>query len=260
MASNPPAPDWRDETAYMPLLGVDSDLMAWEWLRRDQDYRTAARANLRRLGGAPAMMAAQAEAGKWGLHAFEDPDLPAIAARPIWRSDWRNGVLAARAEDAGPPAERFDLMRFADLASVSREAGGREHILLCDGASCLRLDIEAGTLLRGPMRLAYYLAGLEKIVEPLGALARLLRLWRTGRLEHSPPARSRNRRLVTFLRAHDAVMKGATQRDIAAALLARDPLPRRWRTEAPSIRSQAQRLVHGAAAMAAGGYRALLGR
>jgi hypothetical protein len=232
--------------------------MAWEWLRRDPGYCAAAACALPREGGGPPnIIQSQPDAGQWGLHAFEDPRLAAPAARPVWRSDWHGRVLAARAEPAGAAHDRFDFSRFADLATMVKAPAGGEHILLAQAGSNLRLDIQAGTTLDGPVRLAYLLAGIEAAVGPVQTLLALLGLLRRGQLD-TPPARSRNRRLILLLRTHDAIRSGATQREIASLLLTREPLPPRWRIEMPSLRSQAQRLVHGAAAMAGGGYRALL--
>jgi hypothetical protein len=143
------------------------------------------------------------------------------------------------------------------MATVVRDVCGTERILISDGASSLRLDVEAGTMLQVPVRLAYRLAGLEAARRPLEALQGLLSLWRTGSLA-TPRARSRNQRLILLLRAGDALAVGATQREIASELLSREPTPPRWRAEVPSLRLRAQRLAKGAAAMAAGGYRSLL--
>jgi hypothetical protein len=166
-------------------------------------------------------------------------------------------VLTSSAQPSGDAADIFDIRRFADVARVVLGPGGTEHLLLSDGKSTLRVDVESGTLLDGPVLLSYRLAGLTAAEGPLDTLRRLLQLCRVGRLS---PGSSlvRNRRLVTLLRAYDGLRTGAAQREVASTLLSREPLPVRWRTEVPSLRSQAQRLVHGARAMAAGGYRSLL--
>lgn len=57
-----------------------------------------------------------------------------------------------------------------------------------------------------------------------------------------------------MLYIHDRAADGASLRDIAAELLA--PMPDDWRSS--SERSDLRRLADAAAAMVAGGYRALL--
>ena len=256
-SASPWLPDWRDEEAYAPLLGVGPAAMAWEWLRRDPRYQMAASASLRGPGTVPAVVAAQPAAACWGLHAFAEPSLAAATARPVWRSEWLPRVLVAEAVHRGTVRDRFDLARFAALSTVVRDEAGPEHLLLCDGASSLRIDIESGSVLTAPVCLAYRLAGLAAVRGPLDTLQGLLRLCRSGRL-HPPTPRSRNRRLILLLRAHDALQGGANQREIAEVLLSGEAARARWRAEAPSLRLRAQRLVRGARDMAAGGFRSVL--
>lgn len=250
-------PDWRDGQAYAGLLGAEPAGHAWEWLRRDPDYRVAA-ATPRRPGTGPAVLPAEPLAPRWDLHAFEDPALPALAARPVWCRAGYGRVLEADARAGGPPQDRFDLARFAAVTTVVRDRAGTEHLLVSDGASSLRLDILSGSVLAGPVCLAYRLAGLAALRGPLDTLGGLLRLSQSGRLAR-PAARDRNRRLVLLLRAWDALRDGASQRELAAVLLSDEAAARRWRTEAPSLRARAQRLARSARAMASGGYRRLLG-
>lgn len=207
----------------------------------------------------PRVLEAEPAAHRWGLHAFADPRLPANAARPVWRHDWLRRVLTVDASAGGPAGECFDLARFAGFATVVCVARVREHVLLCDGKACLRIDVASGSLLAGPACLSYRLAGLAALRGPLQTLHGLVRLWHSGRLP-PPVANHRARRLVLLLRAWDGLRQGASQRDIAAVLLRGEAAAARWRSEAPSLRTRAQRLAKGARAMAEGGYRDLLAR
>ena len=252
------APDWRDAQGYAALLRAEPVAIAWEWLRRDPAYRAAAAGTRHRDMAADfAAVPRDPAAGPWGLHAFEDPALPAPVARPVWHRAAYARVLTADAQAGGAAPDRFDLARFAAIATVLRGPAGFEHLLLSDGASSLRLDIVSGSLLAGPVCLSYRLAGLAAVRGPLDALGALIRLCHSGCLAR-PQARDRNRRLVLLLRAWDALQSGASQREVAAALLSGEAAARRWRSEAPSLRSRAQRLARGARAMARGGYRVLL--
>jgi hypothetical protein len=87
----------------------------------------------------------------------------------------------------------------------------------------------------------------------------LLSLYRNRRFSRSLHAReARARRWILALRAWDALVAGADQREVAQHLLSRSAGDPRWRSREPSVRSQAQRLVRSARAFANGGYRALL--
>lgn len=246
--------DWRDAAAYAPLLDADRSIHAWEWLRRDPDYRVTA---LTTLGGEGGTGAARAQ--DWGLEVFEDPDRSAPVARAMWSRHVHPAVLLAMAAAGGRAEDELDLEALGDLATVLRSDRGVEHVLLSDGFRTIRLDIVAGSLAAGPARLRYLLAGLTSVERPLLTLQRLLLLCRTGRFARSLHcSEPRARRWLLMLRAHDALAAGADQRAIAAVLLNRSASAPRWRSEAPSLRLQVQRLVRGARRMAAGGYRELL--
>ena len=248
------AAGWKDAAAYAPLLAADRSIFAWEWLRRDPGYRAAA---LAALEGATA----NGEAPRpehWGLHAFEYPELAAPSARPVWRADIipctsgaGRGVrrAAGHARSGAPGSDRHD----------RHGPSGARASASFRWASAIRIDVLTGTLLEGPVRLRYLIAGLASAEAPLLTLRRLLALGRTGRFSRSlHPRETRARRWVLALRASDALDAGADQREMASVLLSRTAGEPRWRSNASSVRSQVQRLVRGARRMAAGGYLDLL--
>jgi hypothetical protein len=252
-------PEWRDAAAYAPLLKIERAGFAWEWLRRDAVYRAAAIEAIaaRRRS---TIRAEETAAAAWGLHEFEDPHLAAPAARPVWRKERHDLVLEADGEGWTGEVDALSLGGFMHLATMV-EAKEVQHLLLSNGYRSIRLDVSGGSLLSGPVRLHYRLSGIDSAQAPLLALRRLLALTRSGRFSkalHPPEARAL--RLVTLLRAHDAVQAGATQREIATVLLSADAAEERWRVRAPSVRSQVQRLVRGVASMAGQGYLDLLTR
>jgi len=250
------APDWRDAAAYEPLLEADRSLFAWEWLRRNPDYRCAAEQALASSSRDPAGAGDRPE--QWGLHAFEPPSAAVPRARPVWRAAVHPYVLGI---EAGPPDgdDLFDLGRLGAISTLITAPDGREHLLLSDGIRAIRIDVLSGTIAAGPARLRYRLAGLSAAEAPVLTLRRLLALWRTGRFGRSlHPEDARARRGVLMLRAYDAVAAGANQRAIAAELLGGRAARERWRVEAPSLRSRAQRLVRGARRLAQAGFRDLL--
>lgn len=245
-------PDWRDPDAYESLLAADRALLAWEWLRRDPAYRRAARAH-RATSGAPLK-----SPERWGLHAFESPDLSVPNGRPVWRSDVHPFVLAVRAVP-GTGQETIDLQALAPLCRSVRGDAGRQHLLISDGLRSIRLDVVEGSLRQSRVLLHYLVAGFESAEKPLLTLRRLLALRRRGdfsRSLHSVDPRAN--RFVLILRAADALASGAVQREIAAELLDSDARQDRWRVRSPSLRSRVQRLTGSARAMARGGYWRLL--
>jgi hypothetical protein len=244
-----PGADWRDGEAYAPLLGADRSIFAWEWLRRDPDYRRAA------LGTADPAAAA---AARWGLQRFENPSCAAPGARPVWRADDHPPVLKALARGEAPPGDAIDLFGLGGLATYVADAEG-EHWLLSDGLRAVRVDILEGSAAEGPVGLQYLLAGRTSAKAPLLALRRLLSLVEDESFSRTlHPREPKARRWILALRVHDALATGNGQREIAAGLLSDSAAEPRWRVNAASIRSQVQRLVRSARALALGGYRSFL--
>lgn len=246
-------PDWRNAAAYAPLLAADRSLLAWEWLRRDKAYRRASRMH---WGSGTAGRMARPE--RWGLHAFEPPDLAIPHARPVWRAERHPYVLPVHAIP-GPAQDAFDLKLLAPQCRLVAGIAGREHLLICDGLRSIRIDVLKGSLRESRARLHYLIAGFECAEKPLLTLRRLLAFCRTGHFSASlHRSEARARRYVLMLRAADALASGAVQREIAAELLDGDARADRWRVRTPSLRSRVQRLVGNARAMTAGLYWSLL--
>lgn len=246
--------DWRDAAAYARLLDADRSIFAWEWLRRDPGYRAAACAAFERAEANEAM-----RPEPWGLHAFENPDLAAPYARPVWRADVHPYVLTAVAAGPEGSSDAFDLARFGPLVTIVRAEAGHEHLLFSDGLRAIRMDVLAGSLAKGPVQLRYLLTGLASAEKPLLTLRRLLGLCRTGCFSAAlHPVEARARRFVLMLRAYDGLASGARQREIAAELLSAEAREARWRVGVPTLRSRVQRLVRSARSMALGGYTRLL--
>jgi len=249
-------PDWTDATAYAPLLGIERAGFAWEWLRRSPGYGSAARRALDRADAD--VRPEDPRALAWNLHAFEDPDLAAPGARPVWAAVAHPWVLAATARRSAADADALDLAQFKPLARLVASPQG-ERLLLSDGARSICLDVSGDSLRDSPVRLSYELAGIEALERPLLLLHRLRAFAAAGRFVASlHPRPGRTFRLIQLLRAYDGLRAGARHIDIADVLL-RSGLERgRWRVHSPSVRSQAQRLAGTARHMAASQFWTLL--
>ncbi|WP_425465962.1 DNA -binding domain-containing protein [Nitrospirillum amazonense] len=91
------------------------------------------------------------------------------------------------------------------------------------------------------------------------ALRRLSMCRRLGRLPRSLYAREPSAiRWVAKLRAFDAVSAGATQREIATALVGERRTATEWSGRSDYLRLRVQRLVRDGRRLSRGGYRALL--
>ncbi len=231
------AADWRSAEPYAALVRCDRTLFAWEWLRRNPVYRQAAE-----WGG-------KEEVRRLGLLAIEPPERGVPAARPFWHAGADPAVLIAIALPATGQGG-FELERLASLATFRRD-GDREHILLCDGYQAARLDIVSGTLANGPVRLFGHIVGLDDAAAPIEAARRLVALHRDGCFGlPCRPSSAQARRWANLLRVRDALLDGASTREIAAALFGPAVAGPRWRIESPEWRARVQRLVAAARHMA----------
>jgi hypothetical protein len=79
----PRTTDWRSPQAVDALLEFDRADLAWEFLRRNPDYREDFRQTLQRVAtGEISEEAAMMEfSRRWGYPFARDPDLPAIVSR-----------------------------------------------------------------------------------------------------------------------------------------------------------------------------------
>jgi len=191
----------------------------------------------------------------------EDPGRPAPAARLLWHADLDPFVLEVRVSPtAASDPDGIDLARLLRWATIVR-GGGREHVALSDGWHRIRLDVVGGSLVEeGPARLDYLLSGMTKVDAHVLTLRRMLELWRTGRFSPKlhPPEPGMGRR-IEALRVGDAVVAGATYREMASALYGEDLVRAEWKGRSDFLLSRVRRRADEAARMAAGGWRMLLG-
>lgn len=196
-----------------------------------------------------------------GFTFAEHPDRAAPDARIIWRADLDPGtlrVVAAPSDPADPDSIRID--RLAPWLAIATDADGREHAALSDGWHRIRIDVEQGSLAREEAVLLHYrLLGVASAEAKILPLRRFLELCRRGRFARTLfPRDPRIERWLTVLRVHDALVAGASQREIGAALFSEDQIVFDWSDSNDSLRSRVRRLARDARIMARGGYRRLL--
>jgi hypothetical protein len=182
-------------------------------------------------------------------------------ARIIWRADYDPGTLAVAAlpADADDP-NAIDPDAILPWLTMAAGADGLIHAVLSDGLHRIRLDLVTGPLVPGrPVVMHYRLHGVHAASPKILPLRRMLDLCRFRRFTASlfPPDR-RLSRWSALLRVHDAIVAGATQREIAAALFGEAVAQASWRGEADFARSRVRRLIGEARAMSRGGWRWLM--
>lgn len=261
MPSVPPR-DWPSEAAYRYLDGASAAEIAWEWLRRDPDYSSLTPTSIDRMdGGLRIARAASATVGaRWGCLNTPPPGRTWAESPVLWSASIDRTVLAVVAIPANDGDDgAFDLRRWLGMATLLSSPGG-EHLLLQSAGSSLRLDVISGTLRDGPVMLFHDLARVELLEPALTALRRFHFLCGTGQLpDKTGQPTQQSRRTILALRTHDALMLGASIRDIGIMVHGDERVRAEWPGSGDALKSQARRLIRLARSMASGGYRKLLG-
>ena len=249
-----------DAGPYRYLEAADAAGIAWEWLRRNPGYRALEPS--RRWWTAEGLTvveaASAASKARWGCLNIEAPHLQCVDAPILWSASVDPSVLCAAAR----PAASIDPWGF-DLRFWAREAtlvlgGDREHLQIGAGVHRLRLDVMAGSLLSGPVRLRYEIVPARNMEAVVATLRRFLHLCRTGDLLSAPTLTpQRLRRQIEALRVHDALAAGASIRDIGLLLFGHDRVRAEWHGASDALKSRCRRLVALARFMASGGYKNL---
>ncbi|MBI1331235.1 MAG: DUF2285 domain-containing protein [Alphaproteobacteria bacterium] len=186
------------------------------------------------------------------------PDRQGEPTLALWSADADPAVVSVEATPArAQDADSFDLTHFPMPALVAQ--GAIEHVLLGDVTCQLRLDVRRGTVLRGPVRLRYELSGVRSLDAKLLTMRRLAAATRLGRFPRQlMPPNCRARRWMMALRAWDARMAGAEQREIAGAVFGRGCVESDWNGASDYLRCRVQRLIRLGDVLVHGGYRRLL--
>lgn len=144
-------------------------------------------------------------------------------------------------------------------ATIFKDERG-EEAAIGSGRALLRLSIGEGTLLDGPVRLAYELAGHRGLGQRLLGLRQLEALMRLGRIPRplAIPAGNGARGLLV-LRTLDALASMRRTRDVAVAVFGAELVAKDWRHESDYLRMKTRRLIGRSRRLAEGEYLGLLG-
>ena len=230
---------WYPTAAYLFVLWLDALALAWEYLRRNPDYRLDWLRHHRRL------QAAQQAAQRWGLRLLEDPALDARDAHPAWLPG--SDAVVQLYPDADPPldAAAFAFWHIPGHKHLLHDGKGLALIARSPGR-CLRFALAPG--LQDGMAVAYAHRG--------GAATHL-----PGSLitDAAPMARPRPPPAALLelhtLQALDATLAGASLHQIAEGLFGEDAAAD-WYADG-GLRSKVRRLVRRGDALMRGGYRRL---
>lgn len=233
------AEPWYPTAAYLYALHLDDLALAWEYLRRNPDYRLDWLRRHRRP------QTAQGAAHRWGLRLLEDPALDARDAHPAWLPG--HAAVVQLYPDADPPQDAGTLAfwRIPGHKQLLHDGKGLALIARSPGR-CLRFALAPG--LEDGMAVAYAHRG--------GAAAHARRHTPGPALADAKPRPTPAALLeLHTLQALDATLAGASLRDVGEGLFGADAVAD-WYSDG-GLRSKVRRLVRRGDALMRGGYRHL---
>ena len=241
---------WHSPAAYLYVLQLSGSSLAWEYLRRNASYR---KDWTRRRG-----IDADVPLSQWQLEAFEDPDLDARVACPIWRLEPERRARL-RAAEPGDEHKPFSLWT---IPGAKRLLYDGRRLLLNGYARSDALHLTLGNDVHDGAPFEYVLAPGTNMEEE----------WRGVQRQHRMLAERESPASATFPRpdrvalmhmrallALDGSADGASQREIAASLFGEEITASNWHPDS-ELRAQVRHLLRRARAFVAGGYRSLISR
>lgn len=237
-------PGGGGEGGWPSLIQLTVPGFAWEFLRRNPDYRaefardwTSDRAGEARLDD------------RWGLRFPVDPALPASRAEVFWREDVAPGFVVPMIADAagqGRPARA--------PPTLGRPRRGEDGLHL-------RLAAGLQLLLRGEARPDGPVLVVLGFDQDFGLRVRAVEALQRATAGRGQPSsrltRAQRTRLARSLVALDGALREDSYRDIARTVFGAEALEREdWRTA--SVRDVTIRLVRTGKALMRGGYLKLL--
>lgn len=234
---------WYPIAAYLYILHLDDLALAWEYLRRNPEYRCDWQHRRHRPKAAHC----------WGLRLLEDPVLDARDALPTWFPDHPELIQFYPDVDPMPNAAQFDFWRIPGSKSLIHD--GRRLLLTTRWPGCcLRLAVAPGLedgmayvhAVRACARYCTIAAGLNKLAVAADAIPLA-----AVRCRPSPAALLE----LHTLQALDATLAGASLRQVAEGLFGRAAVVG-WHADG-GLRSKVRRLVRRGRTLMRGGYRRL---
>jgi len=242
---------WQSPAAYLYVLRLDGPSLAWEYLRRNPEYR----ADWTQRNHDNCI-----SASRWHLEALEDPNLDARMARPVWRLGRHQRIRLQAADspsDEPEGAQRFSLW---DMPGAKRLVHNGRHMLFAGYADNEVLHLAFGQDVHDGAPFDFVVGPEAQMVEALRSID-LYRRFAAGETARPSTVFKRPGRLALVhkraLRAFDAGAAGASQREIATHLFGAEPVARNWNPDS-ELRAQVRHLLRRARAYVDGKYRDLL--
>lgn len=243
------ATHWHPSAAYLYVLHLDGPALAWEYLRRNPEYRRAWQQHRHRP---------EQEAHRWGLRLLEDPTRDARDANPDWFPDPSSVVQVYPDADPTADALPFHLWRFPGRKHLTHD--GKRLVLTIQFIDhMLRMAISPA--LEDSMAYAYAVRAGCQLRERWRAIEAELAILDNSKTHCTATTSCRPGRTsmlhMRTLQALDGKLAGASQRDVAEVLFGITTVAERWYDDS-DLRAQVRRLIRRGQTLMGGEYRRLL--
>ena len=176
----------------------------------------------------------------------------------LWRPEVSSLVLPVRG-DSSDSAQGLDVLALRCRTVILAGAGRTEHVLFSESACRLQLLVRGASVLARVRLLADAVVGIGDIERRLDLLRRLMDLAATHELRpRLYPSAARASRFRVVLRALDAWLAGASQREIAIAIVGPRRVEADWGDPGDHLRDRIRRAVRRGRTLMERGYLALL--
>jgi hypothetical protein len=260
----------RTKSDYAYCKGLTKSEWAWEFLRRNPDYKCAfivSRSRLSQIArlntGTPVMRSrgCQAGASDWDLECFSDPDLSAVQTPIFWSQAALKHHAEAEAEIAEPdPAQAdLDVLRDRNCAAILERRHG-VSVLFRTTKEAIDLQITGANILLSPVHLTFRIVGFNTVKSRAATLLLLLPCIQKRLSDNAEPLPRHQRLcLLKALVALDCKQSGGSLQETAIVFRALGLTRLSWSTIGDeSLKKQVIRARNRGLKFMQGGYRTLL--
>lgn len=254
----------RDDYAYIREL--EGTGWAWEYLRRNADYRDDFRSSeavelvIVRLPNGTTLykpQERQATAESWGLALFADPDKTALAQDLFWLPEVTTLTATCSLIPAGDRATDtlcLDCFKGRTAVLLNETA---EVVTVRAARKSATLNIVNGSILAGNNAVTFSHHGFKTLSRHNECL-RILQQLMTETSNTNTTQNGGGNKHLAYLIALDGHLEGRSYRDIAEVLYGQDRVGTHWTDDTRWMKSKVRRAVERGIALMNGGYRDLL--
>jgi hypothetical protein len=187
-----------------------------------------------------------------------DPDTDARDAAPIWTNIEKKQIQLTAVDDDTENCELFEFWQLPGRKCLTHDGA-----CLCARIQTAResIHVRLGSNLASGKRFGYVLPENGRLTESLKALGELSALYHRVKSEQTSAVINRPTRSAVYhfraLQALDGVSVGASQREIAVALVGEETVAAEWSADS-SLRAHVRAMIHRGQRLIDGGYRRLV--